>query len=189
MTEFAYQPMFPLGTDETPYRKLTDQYVSTTTFDGQDVLKVEAAGLTLLAETAFRDAAHLYRPGHLEALRKILQDPESSENDRFVALEMLKNAVISAEMEFPMCQDTGTAIIMGKKGQRVWTGCDDEAALSRGVYNAYTRNNLRYSQNAPLTMYDEKNTACNLPAQIDIFATQGDAYTFLMLAKGGGSAN
>jgi len=189
MTDFAYQPMFPLGKDETPYRKLTDQYVSTVTFDGQELLKVAAEGLTLLAEQAFKDVSHLYRPGHLTSLKKILEDPESSENDRFVALEMLKNAVISAEMAFPMCQDTGTAIIMGKKGQRVWTGANDEAALSRGVFNAYTQNNLRYSQNAPLNMYDEKNTACNLPAQIDLFATEGDTYSFLMLAKGGGSAN
>jgi fumarate hydratase class I len=189
MTDFAYQPMFPLGNDETPYRKLTDQYVSTVIFDGQELLKVSAKGLTQLAEQAFIDVSHLYRPSHLASLKKILEDPESSENDRFVALEMLKNAVISAEMAFPMCQDTGTAIIMGKKGQRVWTGANDEAALSRGVFNAYTQNNLRYSQNAPLNMYDEKNTACNLPAQIDLFATEGDTYSFLMLAKGGGSAN
>ncbi len=189
MTDFAYTPMFPLGKDETPYRQLTDQYVSTADFDGQQVLKVAAEGLTLLAEQAFKDVSHLFRPGHLASLKKILEDPESSENDRFVALEMLKNAVISAEMEFPMCQDTGTAIIMGKKGQRVWTGADDEAALSKGVFNAYIQNNLRYSQNAPLNMYDEKNTACNLPAQIDLFATEGDTYSFLMLAKGGGSAN
>ena len=189
MTQFTYQAMFPLSEDDTPYRQLTDQHVATAVFDGQQILKVEADGLTLLAEQAFKDVSHLYRPGHLASLRSILEDPESSENDRFVALEMLKNAVIAAEMEFPMCQDTGTAIIMGKKGQRVWTGANDEEALSRGVFNAYTQDNLRYSQNAPTTMYEEKNTACNLPAQIDIFATQGDTYSFLMLAKGGGSAN
>ncbi|MGD9368004.1 MAG: fumarate hydratase [Desulfobacteraceae bacterium] len=189
MTEFAYQAMFPLGQDHTPYRKLTDQYVSTIAVDGQEVLKIDPMGLTVLAEAAFKDVSHLYRPDHLAALANILSDPESSENDRFVALEMLKNAVISAELEFPMCQDTGTAIILGKKGQMVWTGGGDEAALSEGVFNAYTRNNLRYSQNAPLNMYAEKNTACNLPAQIDLFATDGDAYTFLMMAKGGGSAN
>jgi len=189
MTEFAYQPMFPLSEDDTPYRRLTDQYVSTFTVDGQEVLKVDPQGLAQLAEAAFRDVSHLFRPAHLASLANILNDPQSSENDRFVATEMLKNAVISAEMEFPMCQDTGTAIIMGKKGQMVWTGGGDEEALSKGVFNAYTRNNLRYSQNAALTMYDEKNTACNLPAQIDIFATDGDAYTFLMMAKGGGSAN
>ncbi len=189
MTEFAYQPMFPLGKDDTPYRKLTDQYVSTTTIEGQEVLKIDPEGLTLLAEAAFKDVSHLYRPAHLDSLANILKDAESSENDRFVATEMLKNAVISAEMEFPMCQDTGTAIIMGKRGQNVWTGGDDAEALSKGVFNAYARNNLRYSQNAPLTMYDEKNTATNLPAQIDLFATQGNEYSFLMLAKGGGSAN
>jgi fumarate hydratase, class I len=189
MTEFAYQPMFPLGKDDTPYRKLTDRYVSTVSLEGQAVLKIEPEGLTVLAEAAFRDVSHLYRPSHLASLAKILDDPESSENDRFVAAEMLKNAVIAAEMAFPMCQDTGTAIIMGKKGQQVWTGGGDEAALSKGVFNAYTQSYLRYSQNAPLTMYEEKNTACNLPAQIDIFATDGDAYTFLMMAKGGGSAN
>jgi fumarate hydratase class I len=189
MTEFAYHPMFPLGKDDTPYRKLTDQYLSTVTLDGQEVLKIDPEGLTALAEAAFRDLSHLYRPSHLASLAKILEDPASSENDRFVAAEMLKNAVIAAEMEFPMCQDTGTAIIMGKKGQKVWTGGGDEAALSKGVFNAYTQSNLRYSQNAPLTMYEEKNTASNLPAQIDLFATDGDAYTFLMMAKGGGSAN
>ncbi len=189
MTEFAYQPMFPLGKDDTPYRKLTDQYVSTSTLDAQEVLKIDPEGLTVLAEAAFRDVSHLYRPSHLASLAKILEDPASSENDRFVATEMLKNAVIAAEMAFPMCQDTGTAIILGKKGQRVWTGGGDEEALSRGVFNAYTQANLRYSQNAPLTMYEEQNTACNLPAQIDLFATDGDAYTFLMMAKGGGSAN
>jgi fumarate hydratase class I len=189
MTEFTYQPMFPLGKEDTPYRHLSDQYVSTMTVDGKEILKIDPAGLEFLAEAAFKDVSHLYRPNHLASLAKILDDPESSENDRFVALEMLNNAVISAQMEFPMCQDTGTAIIMGKKGQSVWTGGGDEAALSKGVYNAYTRNNLRYSQNAPLTMYDEKNTACNLPAQIELYATDGDAYTFLMMAKGGGSAN
>lgn len=189
MTEFAYHPMFPLGKDDTPYRKLTDQYISTVTLDGQEVLKIDPEGLTVLAEAAFRDLSHLYRPSHLASLAKILEDSASSENDRFVAAEMLKNAVIAAEMEFPMCQDTGTAIIMGKKGQKVWTGGGDEAALSKGVFHAYTRFNLRYSQNAPLTMYEEKNTASNLPAQIDLFATDGDAYTFLMMAKGGGSAN
>ena len=189
MTEFAFQPMFPLGKDDTPYRQLSDQFVSTQMMDGKEVLKIDPAGLALLSEAAFKDIAHLYRPEHLAALTRILDDPESSENDRFVAVEMLKNAVISADMEFPMCQDTGTAIIMGKKGQFVWTGGGDEEALSKGVFNAYTKNNLRYSQNAPLTMYDEKNTGCNLPAQIELYATEGDAYTFLMIAKGGGSAN
>ncbi len=189
MTEFAYQPMFPLGKDHTPYRKLSDAHVATMMVDGVEVLKIDPAGLELLAQEAFKDVSHLFRPDHLASLTRIVEDPQSSDNDRFVALEMLKNAVISAEMEFPMCQDTGTAIIMGKKGQSVWTGGGDEAALSRGVYKAYTEGNLRYSQNAPLTMYEEKNTASNLPAQIELYATEGDAYTFLMMAKGGGSAN
>jgi fumarate hydratase class I len=189
MTEFSYQPMFQLGRDDTEYRQLTDEYMSVVEMDGQQVLKIDPQALTLLAETAFKDVSHLYRSSHLASLAKILDDPESSENDRFVATEMLKNAVISAEMEFPMCQDTGTAIIMGKKGQSVWTGSNDEQYLSQGVFNAYTQANLRYSQNAPLTMYEEKNTGCNLPAQIELYAVEGDAYKFLMLAKGGGSAN
>jgi fumarate hydratase, class I len=189
MTDFRFQTMFPLGPDETVYRRLSDQYVSTAMFDGQPMLKVAPEGLTLLAAEAFKDVAHLYRSSHLQQLALILDDPESSDNDRFVALEMLKNAVISAEMEFPMCQDTGTAVIIGKKGERVWTGADDEEALSKGVFDAYTQNNLRYSQNAALSMYEEKNTGCNLPAQVELYATAGDHYSFLMLAKGGGSAN
>ncbi|MGA6926640.1 MAG: fumarate hydratase [Desulfosarcina sp.] len=189
MVEFAYTGLLPLGQDDTPYRLLTADHVSTASFEGQTMLKVTPEGLELLAETAFRDVSHLLRPAHLGQLKKILDDPESSDNDRYVALEMLKNAVISADMEFPMCQDTGTAIVMGKKGQRVWTGLRDEEALSRGVFNAYTRGNLRYSQNAALTMYEERNTGCNLPAQVEIYATEGDAYTFLFIAKGGGSAN
>ena len=189
MADFTYTELLPLDTDETPYRRLTTDHVSTATFEGKTVLKVAPAGLEQLAEAAFKDVSHLLRPTHLAQLKKILDDPESSDNDRYVALEMLKNAVISADMVFPMCQDTGTAIVMGKKGQQVWTGGDDEAALSRGVFNAYTKSNLRYSQNAPLTMYEEKNTGCNLPAQIEIYATEGDAYKFLFIAKGGGSAN
>ena len=189
MVEFAFQEMFPLGADNTPYRRITQGFVSTEDFNGGRILKVDPEGLALLAETAFRDVSHLYRPGHLTQLSAILDDPEASENDRFVALEMLKNAVISAEMVFPMCQDTGTAIVIGKKGEQVITGGGDEAALSRGVFNAYTRNNLRYSQNAPLTMFEEKNTGCNLPAQVELYAVDGDAYKFLFIAKGGGSAN
>lgn len=189
MPEFAYQELLPLGADTTTYRCLSKDYVSTAAFEGRTILKVDPAGLTLLAEKAFRDVSHLLRPTHLKLLVKILDDPDSSDNDRYVALEMLKNAVISAEMEFPMCQDTGTAIVMGKKGEKVWTGADDEKALAKGVFNAYTRLNLRYSQNAPLTMYQEKNTGCNLPAQIEIYATPDDAYKFLFIAKGGGSAN
>jgi fumarate hydratase class I len=181
--------MFPLSEDTTEYRLLTRDHVSVSTWDGRDMLQVAPEGLTLLAREAFRDVSHLLRPAHLKQVKAILDDPESSDNDRYVALEMLKNAVISAEGVFPLCQDTGTAIVMGKKGQQVWTGGGDEAALSRGVYDAYTGNNLRYSQNAPLTMFEEKNTACNLPAQIDIAAVDGDSYKFLFMAKGGGSAN
>ena len=189
MTEFIYQEMFPLGPDTTAYRRLTSDFVSGASFEDHAVVKIAPEGLTLLAEQAFKDVSHLLRRSHLLQLVKILNDAESSSNDRYVALEMLKNAVISAEGEYPMCQDTGTAVILGKKGQGIWTGFSDEEALSRGVYHAYTRNNLRYSQNAPLTLYGEKNTGCNLPAQIDIFATAGDAYKFLFIAKGGGSAN
>ncbi len=189
MTEFAYQEMFPLGEDETEYRLLTEEYVETATFEGETVLKVDPQALSVLAEEAFRDVSHLLRPSHLELVSKILTDPEASENDGYVAKEMLKNAVIAAEGEFPLCQDTGTAIVMGKKGQRVWTGGGDEKALSIGVFNAYTKNNLRYSQNAALSMFEETNTKCNLPAQIDLAAVDGDAYKFLFMAKGGGSAN
>ena len=187
--DFKYQDMFPSAEDSTEYRKLTQEHVSTTDFEGAKVMKVAAEGLTLLAEQAFKDVSHLLRPAHLKQLSSILDDAESSANDRYVALELLKNAVISADGIFPMCQDTGTAIIIGKKGQRVWTNCVDEEALSKGVFNAYTGNNLRYSQNAPLNMYKEKNTGNNLPAQIELYATGGDEYKFLCLAKGGGSAN
>jgi fumarate hydratase class I len=189
MTEFTYQEMFPLGPETTEYRRLTSDFVSDASFEDHAIVKIAPEGLTLLAEQAFKDVSHLLRRSHLLQLVKILEDPQSSSNDRYVALEMLKNVVISAEGEYPMCQDTGTAVIMGKKGQNVWTGYSDEEALSRGVFNAYTENNLRYSQNAPLTLYSEKNTGCNLPAQIDIFATPGDSYKFLFIAKGGGSAN
>lgn len=189
MNSFVYDPMFPLGPDDTPYQKLTDAHISTVACDGRSMLKIAPEGLTLLAEQAFKNIAHFYRPGHLAQLAAILDDPESSANDRFVALEMLRNAVIAAEGEFPMCQDTGTAVIIGKKGQQVFSGDEDESALSQGVFQAYTNNNLRYSQNAPLSMYEEKNTGCNLPAQIELYATPGDTYAFLMIAKGGGSAN
>jgi fumarate hydratase class I len=189
MTEFVHTPMFTFGKEETAYRKLTSDFVSTADFDGSPMLIVAAEGLTFLAEQAFREVSHKLRPSHMKLLAAIFKDPDASENDRLVALEMIKNAVIAAEGEFPLCQDTGTAIVMGKKGQQVWTGCSDEAALSRGIFNAYTQTNLRYSQNAPLSMFDEKNTACNLPAQIELYATEGDAYSFLFIAKGGGSAN
>lgn len=188
-SEFVYEDMFQLGADTTEYRLLTKDHISSGSFEGDDIIKIAPEGLTLLAEEAFRDVAHLLRKSHLEQTAEILSDPEASANDKYVALELIKNAVISAEGVFPMCQDTGTAIIIGKKGQGVWTGYSDEEALSKGVFNTYTNNNLRYSQNAPLSMYEEKNTACNLPAQIDLYATQGDAYKFLFIAKGGGSSN
>ncbi len=189
MTDFKFQEMFPLAEDRTAYRRLTDAHVSAGSFDGADILRVAPEGLTLLAEQAFTDVAHLFRPSHLKLLAGVFDDPESSANDRYVALELLKNAVIAAEMVFPMCQDTGTAIVIGKKGQRVFSGDRDEEALTRGVFNAYTQGNLRYSQNAPLTLYEEVNTKCNLPAQVEIYAAGGDEYRFLFMAKGGGSAN
>jgi len=189
MVEFVYQELLPVGDDTTAYRLLAKDHVVVKTFNEKEVLEIAPEGLTLLAEEAFKDVSHLYRPSHLQQLAKILKDPGASKNDRFVALEMLKNAVISADGIFPMCQDTGTAIVLGKKGQQVWTGYSDEAALSKGIFNAYTGTNLRYSQNAPLTFYEEKNTGCNLPAQIELYATEGDAYKFLFIAKGGGSAN
>jgi len=189
LAEFKYQKMFPMGDDTTEYRLLTQDHISLKPFEGTKILKIASDGLTLLAEQAFKDVSHLMRSSHLKLLAKILDDPESSGNDRYVALEMIKNAIISAEGIFPMCQDTGTAIVIGKKGQHVWTAFSDEEALSRGIFKSYTKNNLRYSQNAPLTMYDEVNTGCNLPAQIELYAVSGDAYHFLFIAKGGGSAN
>ncbi len=184
-----YHELIPLGEDTTPYELVTTDHVSTTTFEGQEILKVDPEGLTLLADRAIRDSAHLLRPGHLEQVRSILDDPEASANDRFVALEMLKNANIAAGGVLPMCQDTGTAIVMGKKGNRVWTDGSDDAAISRGIAKAYAETNLRYSQMAPLGMFEEANTKTNLPAQIEIFAEQGDSYKLMFMAKGGGSAN
>ncbi len=187
--EFSYQPLLPLGKDETPYRKLSSDYVSTFDAGGQTFVKVEPEALTLLTREAMSDIAHLLRPGHLEQLSNILKDPEASDNDKFVALDLLKNASISSGRVLPMCQDTGTAIVMGKKGDRVFTGACDEEAISRGVFDTYRTSNLRYSQMAPLTMYEEVNTKNNLPAQIELYATEGDEYKFLFMAKGGGSAN
>jgi fumarate hydratase class I len=181
--------LFPLGNDTTEYRKLTDQFVSVDTFKGQDVLTVEPEGLRLLAEAAFADINHLLRPAHLKQLSSILDDPEATANDRFVAYDLLKNANIAAGGVLPMCQDTGTAIIMGKKGRRVWTEGGDYEALAEGVMDAYLKKNLRYSQLAPISMFEEKNTKNNLPAQIDIYEEGTDEYDFLFVAKGGGSAN
>jgi len=188
--EFQYQELLPVVDEApTPYRLLTREHVSTFEAAGQTFLRVEPEALTLLAREAMSDIAHLLRPGHLAQLRKILDDPEASANDRFVALELIKNANIAAAGVLPGCQDTGTAIVMGKKGQNVFTGGGDEAAISRGVYQEYTQDNLRYSQLAPLDLFRETNTGTNLPAQIELFATDGDAYKFLFMAKGGGSAN
>ncbi|MFC1895855.1 fumarate hydratase [Thermodesulfobacteriota bacterium] len=189
MTAFEYHHPFPVQEDTTTYRQLSSDHVTTTEFMGTQVIQVSAEGLTLLAREAFTDVSFLLRTSHLEQLSQIMDDPEASDNDKYVALEMLRNAVISAEGVFPLCQDTGTATVMGKKGQQVWTGYSDAEALSKGIFAAYTENNLRYSQNAPLSMYEERNTGCNLPAQIDIYATEGGEYTFLFVAKGGGSAN
>ena len=189
MSEFQFQEMLPLGKDETPYRLVTTDHVSTFEAAGKTFLRVELEGLTRLAREAMRDIAHLLRPGHLAQLARILEDPEASANDRFVALELLRNASIAAGGVLPSCQDTGTAIVMGKKGQYVFTGGGDEEAIARGVFETYRDLNLRYSQLAPLDMYREANTGDNLPAQIEIFATDGDAYKLLFMAKGGGSAN
>lgn len=181
--------MFPTGADTTEYELITDQYVRTAEFAGREVLQVDPEALRVLAERAMHDVAFYLRPEHQEQVASILRDPEASDNDKFVALTFLRNAEVSALGQLPFCQDTGTAIILGKKGQQVWTGACDEEYLSHGVYDTYTGYNLRYSQNAPLDMYREVNTGCNLPAQIDLMATEGDEYKFLFIAKGGGSAN
>jgi len=186
---FQYQAPFPLSKDQTAYYLLTKEHVSVTAFEGKEILKVSKEGLTLLAQTAFRDVEFLLRPEHQAQVAKILSDPDASDNDKFVALTFLRNAEISARGVLPFCQDTGTAIITGKKGQQVWTDGNDEEALSQGVYNTFVNENLRYSQNAALNMYDEVNTGTNLPAQIDLYAVQGNEYNFLCIAKGGGSAN
>ncbi|WP_354690790.1 class I fumarate hydratase FumA [Phytobacter sp. RSE-02] len=186
---FYYQDPFPLAHDDTEYYLLSREHVSVTEFEGQQILKVEPQALTVLAQQAFHDAAFMLRQAHQQQVATILTDPDASENDKYVALQFLRNSEIAAKGVLPTCQDTGTAIIMGKKGQRVWTGGGDEAALTRGVYNTYTEDNLRYSQNAALDMYKEVNTGTNLPAQIDLYSVDGDEYKFLCMAKGGGSAN
>ena len=187
--EFKYQPPFPLGPDDTEYYLLTKDYVSVGEFEDHPILKIEKEGLTMMAQQAFRDVSFLLRRSHNLQVAKVLSDPEASENDKYVALTFLRNAEVSAKGRLPLCQDTGTAIIHGEKGQQVWTGYCDEEALARGVYNTYTQENLRYSQNAPLNMYDEVNTRCNLPAQIDLECAEGMEYRFLCVTKGGGSAN
>lgn len=189
MTEFSYQDPFPISRDDTEYRKISEDHVKVELFDGQEVLRVEPEALRLLAREATREISFLLRPAHLEKVAAILRDPEATDNDRNVALALLRNAEISAEFVLPFCQDTGTATIVAKKGQRVWTGVKDEAWLSRGIWETWQKENLRYSQTVPLKMYEEKNSGNNLPAQIDIYASTGMSYDFLFVAKGGGSAN
>ncbi|HXZ00930.1 MAG TPA: fumarate hydratase [Stellaceae bacterium] len=189
MSDFVFHDMLPALEDATPYRKLTGDYVSTAALDGETIVKVDPQALTLLAAQAMIDCQHLLRPGHLQQLRRILDDPEASDNDKFVAFDLLKNANIAAGKVLPMCQDTGTAIVMGKKGQRIWTGGGDAAAIAAGIRKTYVETNLRYSQVAPLSMYEEVNTGDNLPAQIELYAEEGDEYKLLFIAKGGGSAN
>lgn len=186
---FKYQPPFPLGKDDTEYYLLTKEHVSVGEFEGKEILKIEKEGLTKLANEAFKSVSFMLRRSHNEQVAKILSDPEATDNDKYVALTFLRNAEVASKGALPLCQDTGTAIIHGEKGQQVWTGYCDEEALAEGVYKTYTEENLRYSQNAPLTMYEEVNTKCNLPAQIDLEATEGSEYEFLFVTKGGGSAN
>ncbi len=189
MSEYQYLAPFPLSEESTPYRLLSKDYISVKRFENKDVIVVAPEALTLLAKAALTDVNFFLRPAHLAKLQAILQDPEASDNDYFVAETLLKNAVIAAKGQLPSCQDTGTAIVMGKKGEAIWTGGQDEAALEKGIFETYQEKNLRYSQMAPLSMFEEKNTGSNLPAQIDLYATTGDEYRFLFLAKGGGSAN
>ena len=186
---FKYQDPFPLAKDETKYRLVSREGVSTAVFEGKPILKVEPSALATLAREALRECSFFLRAAHNEQVAKILSDPEASQNDKGVALAFLRNAEIAARGELPICQDTGTATIVGKKGQQVWTGVKDEEWLSKGVYETYTKENLRYSQTVALNIYDEKNTGTNLPAQIDLYATEGAEYKFLFVAKGGGSAN
>ncbi len=189
MPEFSYQDPFPLGKDDTKYKLLAKDYVSVANFEGKQILKVEPAGLEYFASQAMREVSFLLRPKQLQQWAAILEDAESSPNDRGVAIALLQNAEVAAKFVLPLCQDTGTATIVAKKGQQVWTGVKDEEYISKGVYKTYTEENLRYSQTVPLTMYEETNSGCNLPAQIDIYATDGAEYKFLFIAKGGGSAN
>ncbi len=189
MAEFKYQELFPLGEDNTKYRKLTSDFVSVVECDGRKILKVDPEGLTVLAREAMTDVSFYLRSSHLEKLAKILDDPEATDNDRFVAYTLLRNSIVAAEGQLPTCQDTGTAVILAKKGENVWTGANDAEYLSKGIFVTYQEKNLRYSQIAPLTMTEEKNTGTNLPAQIDIYSKAGSKYEFLFLAKGGGSAN
>lgn len=187
--EFRYQDPYPIQKDDTVYKKLTSDYVKIEQLGNREILTIDPKGLELLAEEAMADVSFMLRSSHLESLRRIIDDPEATDNDRFVAYNLLQNAAVAAEGALPSCQDTGTAIVMGKKGENVYTGVDDGEYLSKGIYNTYQKRNLRYSQVVPLTMFDEKNSGSNLPAQIDIYAKKGDYYEFLFLTKGGGSAN
>ena len=191
MPDFKYQDPMPLGPDPTKYYKIegSEKYVSVDSFDGKDILKVDPEAIKVLSNTAMRDVSFLLRPSHNDQVAKILEDPEASDNDKGVAMAFLRNAEISALFELPLCQDTGTATVVAKKGQQVWTGANDAEQISAGVFKTYTEENLRYSQTVALDMYKEKNTGTNLPAQIDMYATEGDAFKFLFIAKGGGSAN
>lgn len=189
MSEFFYQKPFPIEKDTTNYRLLTKDYVRTIEVEGRKILTVDPKGLELLAKEAFADVSFYLRPAHLQQVANILEDPKASDNDKFVAYTMLRNQVVAAEGQLPTCQDTGTAIVIGKKGENVWTGACDEEALSKGVYETYKNRNLRYSQIVPLSMFEEKNSGTNLPAQIDLYATQGEKYEFLFMTKGGGSGN
>ena len=189
MNKYVHSPIFALGEDDTPYRKVSNEGIGTTRFENLQILTIDSNALTHLTAEAFKDVSHLLRPSHLKQLASILDDPEASDNDKFVALDLLKNANIASAGTLPMCQDTGNAIIMANKGQRVWTSGEDEAALAAGVHQAFAQNNLRYSMVAPIDMFHEVNTGNNMPAQIDLYATEGDNYSFLFIAKGGGSAN
>ena len=189
MSEFIYQEPFPIECDKTQYRLLTKEYVKIVECDGRRILKVDPKGIELLAREAYTDVSFYLRPAHLEQLRHILEDPEASDNDKFVAYTMLLNQTVAAEGELPTCQDTGTAICIGKKGENVFTGADDAECIARGAYEAYKERNLRYSQVVPFTMTEEKNSGTNLPAQIDLYADKGNEYKFLFITKGGGSAN
>jgi len=189
MSAFIYEKPFPLGKDTTKYKLISSEYVSTIKVDGREILKIDKKALAIIAEQAMTDISFMLRTAHLKKVAKILEDPEATDNDRFVAYTLLKNAQVAVEGQLPSCQDTGTAIVMAKKGENVFTGANDAKALSKGIYDTYNKRNLRYSQVVPLTMFDEKNSGSNLPAQIDIYAEQGNEYKFLFLAKGGGSAN
>ena len=187
--DFFYQERFPLGNDQTEYYLLTREFVSVAKFEGEEIVKVDPEGLAVLAKAAMHDTSFMLRTEHIKQIAAILEDPEASKNDKFVALVILRNAEISAKGILPICQDTGTATVFAKKGQKVWTGGNDYESISRGIYKTYTQESLRYSQTVALDMYTEKNSGTNLPAQVDIYATKGNEYEFLFVAKGGGSAN